>query len=567
MALGSVARVAPNTPGLLPCRIHNFFRGLPGLWVCMDPKCSEIDDGERDDICGKMYSQPRDLCECGARVLELYTCRNCGTAYARAYTDDVDVPQALWSEAGQRLRLARGETTPLLPLDLLLEQPAIEAAAEPADYDIETGHLNPQTLGPRTRTVYVRSDRVSDATEDNDETSPGLVARGEFAPCAVCGKTARFGRSYVQDHQTKGDQPFQALVARQIQIQPPAPIEASGFAPLQGRKVLIFSDSRQVAARLAPNLQMYSMRDSLRPLIAWGYRRLQRVPSLGQRLNLDDLYLAVLLASKKLRVRLRPEMTSGESFAAEDIVDKAITNGETENDMGLFHLCFEFRNERPPESLLDNIVTTVQDRFLGFEALALASIGERSTHSSALERLPTIPLVAESPEAQDRPRTGLVALLAEPRILAERDAARLVEASTNGGYEHPRPERQVQSHGYGSCRQGSPGIYSGLDGPRSCWRCSLRTPIADSSASEGPNSRCCSMAFGFNVGVVRRCIDPCQDCHTVSTAAVRTSYILIRIRIPSSSHARGSTASRSWRRWMILRASQWPSSLPNIQLS
>ena len=400
MALGSVARVAPNTPGLLPCRIHNFFRGLPGLWVCMDPKCSEIDDGERDDICGKMYSQPRDLCECGARVLELYTCRNCGTAYARAYTDDVDVPQALWSEAGQRLRLARGETTPLLPLDLLLEQPAIEAAAEPADYDLETGHLNPQTLGPRTRTVYVRSDRVSDATEDNDETSPGLVARGEFAPCAVCGKTARFGRSYVQDHQTKGDQPFQALVARQIQIQPPAPIEASGFAPLQGRKVLIFSDSRQVAARLAPNLQMYSMRDSLRPLIAWGYRRLQRVPSLGQLLNLDDLYLAVLLASKKLRVRLRPEMRSGESFAAEDIVDKAITNGETENDMGLFHLCFEFRNERPPESLLDNIVTTVQDRFLGFEALALASIGERSKHSSALERLPTIPLVAESPEAK-----------------------------------------------------------------------------------------------------------------------------------------------------------------------
>jgi hypothetical protein len=32
MALGSIARVDPKTPGLLPCRIHNFFRGLPGLW-------------------------------------------------------------------------------------------------------------------------------------------------------------------------------------------------------------------------------------------------------------------------------------------------------------------------------------------------------------------------------------------------------------------------------------------------------------------------------------------------------------------------------------------------------
>ena len=84
MALGSVARKEPNTPGLLPCRIHNFFRGLPGLWVCMDADCSEAGERAEEGICGKMYGQPREHCKCGARVLELYTCRNCGTAYARA---------------------------------------------------------------------------------------------------------------------------------------------------------------------------------------------------------------------------------------------------------------------------------------------------------------------------------------------------------------------------------------------------------------------------------------------------------------------------------------------------
>ena len=275
MALGSVARVEPDTPGLLPCRIHNFFRGLPGLWVCMDPDCSE--SGDEDGICGKMYSQPHERCTCGARVLELYTCRNCGTAYARAYTDDIDVPATLWSEPGQRLRMADGDTSPLLPLDLLLEQPAHEDVAEPADYDLETGRLNPQVLGSRTRTVYIRSDPASDSTDEDNEAYPGIETHGQFVPCAICGKKTRFGHSYVQDHQTKGDQPFQALVARQIQIQPPARVESSRFAPLQGRKVLVFSDSRQVAARLAPNLQMYSVRDSLRPLIAWGYRQLQGV--------------------------------------------------------------------------------------------------------------------------------------------------------------------------------------------------------------------------------------------------------------------------------------------------
>lgn len=400
MALGSIARVDPKTPGLLPCRIHNFFRGLPGLWVCMDPSCSEIAQTDKDGICGKMFSQPRERCECGARVLELFTCRNCGTAYARAYTDDVDAPSALWSEPGQRLRTVGGETSPLLPLDLLLESPAREDTAEPADYDLETGRLNPPTLGSRTRTVYVRSDRVCDAIDEDSESPVTLESRGQFVPCAVCGKTARFGRSYVQDHQTKGDQPFQALVARQLQIQPPGPVPPTRFAPLQGRKVLAFSDSRQVAARLAPNLQMYSVRDSLRPLIAWGYRRLLEVPALKNNLNLEDLYLAALLASKKLNVRLRPEMKAGESFGAELTVEKAIRDGDTEDDAGLLNLCMEIRNERPPEALLDNIITTVQDRFLGFEALALASIAERSKHSAALAQLPTIPGVAENAEAK-----------------------------------------------------------------------------------------------------------------------------------------------------------------------
>ena len=393
MTLGSMARTDPDTPGLLPCRIHNFFRGLPGLWVCMDPNCSESRD--KDGICGKMYSQPREHCTCGARVLELYTCRNCGTAYARAYADDIDIPTVLWAEPGQRLRMADKETKPLLPLDLLLEEPALEESAEPACYDLETGRFNPQAQGSRMRTVYIRSDRVSDSTDIDNEASAEIETRGQFTPCAVCGKTARFGRSYVQDHQTKGDQPFQALVARQIQIQPPDPVKkANSFAPLQGRKVLAFSDSRQVAARLAPNLQMYSVRDSLRPLIAWGYRRLQEVPALNPLLNLDGLYLAVLLASKKLNVRLRPEMKSGESFDAARAVEKA----GTESDADLLTLYMELSNQRPPEALLDNIITTVQDRFLGFEALALASIVERSKHTAELEQLPTIPGIVETPE-------------------------------------------------------------------------------------------------------------------------------------------------------------------------
>jgi len=396
MALGSVARPDTKMPGLLPCRIHNFFRGLPGLWVCMDPNCSEIAEEQSDGICGKMYSQPKDQCGCGARVLELYTCRNCGTAYARAYTDDVDTPRALWAEPGRRLRMATGETSPLLPLDLLLEEPAHEDEAEPADYDLETGQLDPAEVGPRMRTVYIRHERLKDAADEDDETNTSFETRGEFKPCVVCGKTARFGRTYVQDHQTKGDQPFQALIARQIQIQPPGLQEATRFAPLRGRKVLAFSDSRQVAARLAPNLQMYSERDSLRPLIISGFKWLKEQDAIRQFLNLDDLYFGVLLASKRLNVRLRPEMRGHENFEAQEIVEEALTHSDLSDPATLMSLLLEIRAHHPPESLLSSMLTTLTDRFWGMEVLALATLMEADRHTDKILRLPPIPGIAET---------------------------------------------------------------------------------------------------------------------------------------------------------------------------
>ena len=400
MALGSMAKPAPKEPGLLPCRIHNFFRGLPGLWVCLDPACTEIPDEDRNHICGRMFGQPRERCGCGSRVLELFTCRYCGTAYARAYSDDIDNPTALWPEPGRRLRMEDGETSPLLPLDLLLAEPRLPDKAEKADYDLETGRLNPNNHGPRMRTVYLRADRVTPAVDEDGKVDKSMETRGQFIPCACCGKTAKFGRSYVQDHQTKGDQPFQALVAKQVQVQPPNNAKPTRFAPLRGRKVLVFSDSRQVAARLAPNLQMYSTRNSLRPLIVWGYKKLQGQPVVAPRLSLDDLFLSVLLGSRQLGVRLRPELKTAETFGAESVVDEAVGNGAINTDAGLLDLLIALRSESPPQALLDDIVTTVQDPFLGLEALALASICERGDRSAALAKIPAIPGIAETPQAK-----------------------------------------------------------------------------------------------------------------------------------------------------------------------
>jgi hypothetical protein len=66
IALGSASRRSQHEPGLLPC-VHSFHRGLPGLWVCMDRACAAV-KSEPSRPVGKMFAQPREICDCGARV-------------------------------------------------------------------------------------------------------------------------------------------------------------------------------------------------------------------------------------------------------------------------------------------------------------------------------------------------------------------------------------------------------------------------------------------------------------------------------------------------------------------
>jgi ATP-dependent helicase YprA (DUF1998 family) len=395
ITLGSMAHPTPGEPGLLPCRIHSFFRGLPGLWACLDANC-EFNPLGGGPI-GKLYAQPQEECACGARVFEFFTCRHCGSAYARAYTDDIVQPRYLWSEPGQRFLSVAGAVGELQPLDLCLEEPVYDLV-EPADLDLITGKLNPSVLGDRVRQVFLTRNRADADTGGGDE-APDAPGDGDgpgiFKPCGVCRDRAGFNKSSVQDHQTKGDEPFQALITRQVQVQPAGQQPYSDFAPLQGRKVLAFSDSRQVAARLAPNLQKYSMRDVLRPLILTGLRMLDDVPNVSNSVCLDDLYLAVLLGARSLRVRLRPELRAGETMQAQHDIDSVIQRGQLTEPAVMLDLFMSVRAASPPQSLLSGISHTISDRYFGLQSLALASLCERQgLRAALLDRLPVLGTLA-----------------------------------------------------------------------------------------------------------------------------------------------------------------------------
>lgn len=402
LALGSRARLNPDDASLLPCRIHAFYRGLPGLWACTDPNCEDLPPPDRGGPIGRLYSQPRDRCTCSAPVLEYFTCRYCGTSYARAYTKDVSQPRQIFADAGHQMLTADGFVEALEPLDLLLEAPASATLGVPAIYDLVTGRLDPPQPSDRTRTVYLAPSTIAmacqaaggddedehDDDDDEVDANGSAVGAGQFAPCGCCKKYARGNKSSVQDHITKGDQPFQALLSSQIKVQPPSPKPATEFAPLRGRKVLVFSDSRQVAARLAPTLQNFSFKDTIRALLPRGYRMLEEgLPAVV----LDNAYMAVIVAAHRFGVRLRPGLEASE-------VMPTLHNtapGSVPDAQELIALI----NEKPPVNLTRAIADTLRDNILGFEALAVASIREAPKHTEKLvTTLPNLPGLAETPE-------------------------------------------------------------------------------------------------------------------------------------------------------------------------
>ena len=284
--LASMARVGGGPP-LLAARAHAFFRGLPGLWACANPFCSEVPQAirqrwsEAEFPTGALYAQPLRTCKCDCRAFELFTCRACGSAFFKAYAFDAGNPDYLWSEDVGEVDDVDGVVQPLL----IAVQPPPTGVEARADYlDPLSGRLGSQRAG----SLPVWLPRTGQKDTPN----------GMFATCPHCRAP---GDKSIMDHVTKGDEPFQELVSSQLLEQPPRPDVRT---PLKGRKALIFSDGRQAASRLAGKLQQYSMRDAVRPLVLEGFTELAR--RFSGPLTLDHAYAAVLTGCVGRNVTLRP---------------------------------------------------------------------------------------------------------------------------------------------------------------------------------------------------------------------------------------------------------------------
>lgn len=283
LALGSHARRRSDGRILIPTRLHLFHRGLPGLYACVAPECSERLGGHAaSTILGRLHTKPLDRCGCESkgRVYELLTHRDCGAAFIRGYVSSDK--SFVWHQPSGPL--SDGETVDLIPIEILVEE-SVHPLSRHQDMwlHISTGILSSSC--PAGVSGY-RKVRVPDKPTIGPEIS--------FDECPVCMRKTRSAKnepSKVMDHVTKGEAPFTALVRTQMTRQP-ASRAIDARHPNGGRKVLIFSDGRQKAARLARDIPRDIELDVIRQTVALACARLEGLSHEPR--PTQNLYLAFL---------------------------------------------------------------------------------------------------------------------------------------------------------------------------------------------------------------------------------------------------------------------------------
>lgn len=271
---------------LLPARVHMFFRGITGIYLCLNPNCTSNDDIKSQF--GKIYDTPKVQCECGSRTFEVLTHLQCGSAFIRLFINNkTPFPKFTWNEKGKGVIDEELTEVHLYiekqPNKLSLEEEYIK----PIWLDLKTGYLFDENKKDDLLKVY-----ISNKAQSNRKRKYNRDDLVTFEHCPSCLKDSK---GNIRDLKTKGEPPFANLVREQFIAQPP--VKGKENQQNKGRKVLIFSDGRQKAARLARDIPRESEKDVLRQMV-------MSLASELEEIRVSDYYTYLLFLMKLNNVNL-----------------------------------------------------------------------------------------------------------------------------------------------------------------------------------------------------------------------------------------------------------------------
>ncbi|MFI2486875.1 DEAD/DEAH box helicase [Promicromonospora kroppenstedtii] len=332
-------------------RAHYFFRNVPGVWACSDPNCSAAPESGEPRPVGRLYAEPATRCICGSRVLELLYCQNCGDVLLGGFTPEGQAQ----SNRVDTLLLADVPELAKLPDQVKLERtannylvywPNPSAALDALDtsrwtrdgkrvrYQFRRSALEPATGG--IRNVGTQGDQsgwtfhafVPPAARTHRD--PATISPFP-TQCPSCGDDweIQYGRGGLRlphtDPLTQRS-PIRGMRTGFEKINQVLTTELATDLAVDDRKLIMFTDSRQDAAKLSSGLGLRHYQDLLRLLLH------------GQMASLGDASADVALAKAHFIDRER----SAESWAAVDRLEK--------RDAAVFGQLRDIWEERPGTS-------------------------------------------------------------------------------------------------------------------------------------------------------------------------------------------------------------------------
>jgi DEAD/DEAH box helicase domain-containing protein len=313
---------APEDGDRFTFRSHMFVRMIPGVWACSDPSCDAVPFDHRSESrkVGKLYTLPAETCQCGARVLELLYCDQCGEVSLGGFVaepPDADMGDARYLSASPTRFSSRAQPPVFRrahdeyvwywpgrpPSDVKPWTHSAPEATKATSFSFIGAHLNPRTgliepcqVGTPTGTML----NVANLPDAERLRVPALPEK-----CPRCGQGGRnidtrtffrgVVRSVIRAHGTGTARVAQVLLDRQLKGLSTSEGSENG-AGGEGRTI-IFTDSRDDAADTAAGVELNHFRDLVRQLsivelsIATPAGDLMKRAAVGEELSGDDTQL------------------------------------------------------------------------------------------------------------------------------------------------------------------------------------------------------------------------------------------------------------------------------------
>ena len=282
-----LGRLAVEGGGDQRFRAHLFMRTMTGIWACSDPDCRLVSPDPSRKI-GRLHARPADHCGCGARVLELLYCGSCGVeALGGHVIGEVDgrpllssTPKSGATSSKQVFERVASDYAWYLPgeteqagttVDRVVNKVKVTTKFVGARLEPRFGLLEPDSHEP-TGLMLLTPEKVADAVA----ALPLRCPRCSHQPRQLSGSFSSV-RSAFRAHTQGITQAAQLLVSEVFE-------QLSSHQP--AAKTIVFTDSRDDAARMAMGLGTNHYSDLLRQLLRQSLAR--EIPTLEEIEDLID---------------------------------------------------------------------------------------------------------------------------------------------------------------------------------------------------------------------------------------------------------------------------------------